>query len=295
MKNKVAKTIKDFFSSSSTKKLFEQGKASVQERGSGAFEEFDDGKYRCQLVAASISQSKTSGRWQHAMGFKFLEGEYKGKLKYQYQGLENEVGFSVLIADLARMGIEVEAVEDLESVDKKLMKEKPIVDIRLRTKGEFQNVSITKLVDEDEVENEDEEEEEEEENEKDEKSKAEDDDDSDDTDRDSDDESDDEDDEETKPSRKLSKKSSKKNDEDDEENEENDEEKVEEDDEAEDDSKVNLEIGTKVKVLYDDEKVIGTIVKLDEEDSKNQRIKVKLKNGDKVWIKVPDEIEGVLG
>lgn len=300
----VAKSIKDFLASPATRKLFDSGKAQVGENA-GGFAEYDDGKYRCQVVSATMGRSQSSGRWQHVMGFKFIEGEYKGQTCYQYQGLENEMGFTILVTTFEKLGIQIETPEDLESADKKVMKDKPTVDIRLRTKGEFQNLFVLQPVDSEEVEEEDEDDDSDEnakekvetskkpkkEDDEDEDESSEEDDDDDDDDQDEDEDTEEEENEEEEEEEKPAKKPSKKKEVEEDDDDSDEDEEDEDEEKKTEEEKVTLDVGTKVKVKYEDDKVTGKIVRVDEEKS---RIKVKLKNGDKIWVAVPDDVIDVL-
>jgi hypothetical protein len=294
----VAKSIKEFLASPTTRKLFDEGKAAVGE-GGGGFAEYDDGKYQGQIVSATMGRSQASGRWQHVLGIKFTEGEYKGQTVFQYQGLENSMGFTILASTFSKLGIEVDAPEDLESADKEVMRDKPTVDFRLRTKGEFQNLIVIKGVDAEESEDDDDSDEEQEDAEVDESDddsknsktekdadKDEDDDSEEEDNEDEEDEEDEDDEEETKP---APKKSSKKKDVD--EDEEEDDEDEPEEKKEDDEEKVSIDVGSKVKVEHEEQEVTGKVVKIDEE---NSRVKVKLKDGSKFWVPVPDGIVDVL-
>lgn len=316
----TAKNIGEYFASGSGRKLWKEGQVKFEEGGTG-IPEYDDGKYKAKVVKAWAEQSQTSSRWQNVIEFKFLDGEYKGKSVRQYQGVDTDWGVSILLQTLSKLGLEIESPEDIESADKKLTKKQPVVEIRLRTKGEFQNVIVSAPLegedaDEDEdSEDEDEEDEdddtdvdadEDEEEEKpakkkkksksddededeDEEEAEKDEDDEDSEDEDSDDEdADEEDDEEPKPKKKKKKDVEAEEDEDEPEEDEDDEE---EEDEEEDEEQVALKIGMKLKVKYDGEEVNGKIVKVME---KKKQVKVKLKDGSKVVIGVPDDIVDVL-
>jgi len=306
---KTAISLKEYFSTGLGKKKWKEG---LEKSRSTSFGQYADGVYTAKLIKSAVTNAKTSGRLQHVFGFKFTEGDYKGQSAYQYQGVDNEVGISMLIQDLKKLGHDVEDPEDIEDViDKKLEKEQPVVKIKLKTNGEYQNLSIvagdveTEEEDEDAVDDEDTEKEADDEpaDEDDSKSDKDSDEDDDKEAADEDEEDDDKDsekeDEETPKKKKVVDE-----DEDDEEGEDgdtevarskkskpSDEDDDEEKEEKEKPEEVELKPGMKLKVKYDGDQVKATIVKILEETS---QLKVQLKNGEKIKIDVPDDVVEIL-
>ena len=300
----AAKSLKEYFGTALGKKKWNDA---LEKSKATSFGEYNDGTYKVQLIKAEVNTSKASGRLQHVFGFKFIDGEYKGSTVYQYQGVENETGISILIQNLRKLGYDVTDAEEIEEADPKLAKSKPVVTVKLKTNGEYQNLAIIGV----EGKKKDEEEEDVDDEETDTESKSNDnpynsdDDDDDKDDSKSDKDADEDDDEETEDEDEED---------DDEDSEEEDEEKPkkkskdEDEDEEDEDEKpkkketkeveadeVNLEVGTKVKVKYDGDEVKATIVKIIEENEDGTGlIKVKLANGDKVKIEVPDGIVDIL-
>lgn len=291
-----------------------------EESQSSGFDEFDDGRYKMKAVDAKIGVSKNK-RVQVIITWKFLKGEYKGKEKLDFEGL-TEDHLQYLLKKLDSMGYDVSELEDLEEglqeILKDIKKSKPECRVRLKTKGEFQNVYVDGLLGEGDDEDEEEDDEEEEPKKKSKKSKKKDDDDDDDED-DSDDESDDDDeesdddedeesdddedsddedsddddeeeddeeeddDEDEKKSKKKSKsKGKKKKDDDDDEDEEEDED--EEDDEEEDvEDEVDVTVGAIVKAeTQKSGKIKGEVVELFEKEGK---VLIKTDKGKTVKIK----------
>jgi hypothetical protein len=270
---------------------------------SGGFEEFDDGRYQAKLIKAEIGESG-SGRLQLVLSWKFLKGEYKGKTKFDYRGLESEDNLKYLLLDLDKLGFdtdEVESVSDFKGIAKEISKDKPEAKIALKTKGDFQNVNIVAVKgsdddedDEDEDDESDEESDDDEEEEEDDepkkkkssKKKKDDDDDDDDEEEEEESDDDDEDEEEEKSSKK--KKSKKKDDED-----EDDEEDEDDDEEEEETSDVELSVGSDVTYKFKGKKLKGTV--LDIFPKSNE---VRVQTGDKkrkvsfddiVEVEVPEE------
>lgn len=117
-----------------------------------------DGVYTAKLIRAEMGESQGSGRLQVAMRAVISSGEYKGENVNWYPGLETEDNIMYFQRDLVRLGKEVpDDPSDLEDVLKELEEEEPTIRIQLKTKGEYQNVRILKLVgadEEDEAESE---------------------------------------------------------------------------------------------------------------------------------------------
>lgn len=310
----TAKSVKEYFSSGSGRKLWKEGLAERENVGNG-FGEFDDGKYRAKVVKAFTAMSNNSGRPQNVLGYKFVAGEYKGQTKYHYQGLDNKVGIGIALETLKKLGYDIEDIDELDDTDRQIQKDQPEIEIRLLTKGDYQNVAVVGLVDSAESDSEEDddadveekpkprkgktaesdddtedEDEDSEKGDKDDEGDSEESDDDEDEDKEDDEESEDEDeDEEKKPKAKKGKDKKSKS-EDEEDKDEADEEDEDEEKEDGESDEVVLEVGMKLKVKIDDESVKAKIVKVDE---KAREVRVKLADGSKVTISV-DDIEEVL-
>lgn len=126
----------------------------------GGFQEYDDGRYLGRLVSAKIGQSQSSNRLQVDFGWKFEDGQYEGKIKHNYQGLETEDNLFFLGRDLEKLGYELpDDLTELPAILADIEKSKPMADIVLKTKGDFQNLYVRKVYsgDDDEEEASDEE------------------------------------------------------------------------------------------------------------------------------------------
>lgn len=186
-------------------KMFNKGKEAYGE-GDGGFgrDEIDDGVYNAKLHSMERGTSQ-NGRDQVAEVWVITAGEYKGKKAYSYEGIDSDERVPYFLARLEKLGYDgmtIDGEDDLEAMLKEITKDKPTAKIRLKTKGEFQNLHINKLIDEDDEDEDDEEEDEDAE------------------------ETEDEDDEEEKPARGRKKKAPRKKkpaDEDDDEDEDEDE------------------------------------------------------------------------
>ena len=134
------------------KKLTKKAATSAAEGGN--FASVDDGRYKAQMVSAEGPvEAQSSGRIQAVLGFKILDGEFKGETVKSFPNLENEIGQSILIRDIGKLGYEVDEFEfdDFEQCLNELDKEQPIVRITLKTKGDYQNLSIDKSLTDDDV------------------------------------------------------------------------------------------------------------------------------------------------
>lgn len=129
------------------KGMWNAAKERVKE-SAGGFQEYEDGKYLARCTNLELGESQ-NGRFQAVFTWKFEEGDYEGKEKKAFQGLESEDGFTFFGRDLDRLGYE--APDDLttaaiEAIAKDIRKTKPLARIVLKTKGDFQNLYINKLL-----------------------------------------------------------------------------------------------------------------------------------------------------
>ena len=116
------------------------------------FATYEDGRYFAALTDASRGESKASGRDQVVFEFTFLDGDYKGKTVRDFNGLDRAESIPFLIRKIESMGFEApEDPDDLEDLLKKMVKAHPKFRIILKTKGEYQNLYIDKLLEEGEA------------------------------------------------------------------------------------------------------------------------------------------------
>jgi hypothetical protein len=108
-----------------------------------------DGAYIAQLTTVSISESKSSERLQVAWEYVVVEGESVGTLIRDYDGLETEQNLTWLMRKLDRLGYDPTELDagDLEAVMEELVARKPVLRVRLRTKGDYQNCYIDRVLD----------------------------------------------------------------------------------------------------------------------------------------------------
>jgi len=120
----------------------------------GFSSDIPDGRYRATLTGAEIGESQSSSRLQVAWEYCVTEGESAGKFVRDYDGLETEENMVWLFRKLATLGYDVDALElsELDQVLKDVIGRKVVLQLRLKTKGDYQNVYIDKLLDESGVE-----------------------------------------------------------------------------------------------------------------------------------------------
>ncbi len=145
------------------KKDWKKGrKKAIDNPGFGA--ELEDGRYKAQLTGAEQATSEASGRLQLNVEFTVMSGKDKGASARTYPGLDNEDQIAQTSTFFfERLGYEMpEEYDDLDDVLQDMLSEKPAALIQLKTRGDFQNVKIQKLLSEEEMEEEEDEDEEEE-------------------------------------------------------------------------------------------------------------------------------------
>lgn len=135
-------------------KMWGKGKTRA-ETEKGGLTEIEDGRYIARCNGGEITESKSSGRLQVAWKYTILDGEAKGATKYDFDGLESEDNLMYLARKIAKFGYE--APDDLSAVEDVLAaigKDKPLVKVRLKTKGgsDFQNLYLDSVYSKDDEE-----------------------------------------------------------------------------------------------------------------------------------------------
>jgi len=110
-----------------------------------------DGRYRALLTSAKFEFSQNSNRPQLVSGWTVTEGELEGEILRNYDGLDNEQSLYYLARWMARFGRDPEEVdlENLQDVLDEIVGEKHEGIVRLKTKGEYQNLFVEKVMDAD--------------------------------------------------------------------------------------------------------------------------------------------------
>jgi hypothetical protein len=121
------------------------------------FERMDDGRYVARLTGYTIGESQ-SGRFQLTTDFAVVQGDEKGQAIRRFDGLEKAESLPYVAKYLQRLGVDLEDFEltELDDVMKKLVEERPAVQLRLVTNGDFQNVYVDRIVETDDDVDEDE-------------------------------------------------------------------------------------------------------------------------------------------
>lgn len=108
----------------------------------------EDGIYRLRITGCELTESMSSGRLQIHWEFTVAEGEQKGEQCHDYDGLESEDNLFFLQRKLARLGKEVpEDISEIETVLAEIIKERPLIRGRVKTKDDFTHVYINRMLD----------------------------------------------------------------------------------------------------------------------------------------------------
>lgn len=120
----------------------------LSKQNQGNFVQIPDGRYVATLTKAEVTESKASNRPQVAWGYTIREGDLEGETIRDYDGLDREMSFYYLARKLSLFGIDPEQVNlvHLEKVLEDLVARKPTVRLRLRTKDEFQNAYVERVI-----------------------------------------------------------------------------------------------------------------------------------------------------
>ena len=114
---------------------------------SSGFTEVPDGRYLAHLTNAQIGESRSSGRLQIQWTWTISDGEFEKDTKLDFDGLETEDNLVFLGRKLSRFGYELpEDITAISDILDELIEKQPLARIRLKTKGEFQNVYVDKLM-----------------------------------------------------------------------------------------------------------------------------------------------------
>lgn len=132
-------------------KMFNAAKERAEAEGSGLVG-LEDGHYIARLSFAEISKSQSSGRMQIKFSWLVVDGEAKGDSHNEYQGINSEDNITYLNKRLMRLGYDaVGSFEELEETITELNEDKPGVRLQVSTRGDFTNVYIKKVLDEEEL------------------------------------------------------------------------------------------------------------------------------------------------
>ncbi len=121
-----------------------------QREGTG-YDEFTDGEYVMGISAIEVGLSKSSSRPQVAWVLEFADGEYEGKEHMKFDGIDNEVSMGYVKGTMSTLGIKVpKSIKKLQAAFDAWLEDNKgtLVNVVLKTTGEFQNIYINGLADE---------------------------------------------------------------------------------------------------------------------------------------------------
>ena len=99
------------------------------------------------MTNAQICESRSSGRLQIQWTWTISDGEFEKDTKLDFDGLETEDNLVFLGRKLSRFGYDLpEDITEIADILEELIDKQPLARIRLKTKGEFQNVYVDKLM-----------------------------------------------------------------------------------------------------------------------------------------------------
>ena len=119
-------------------------------KAGGQYERHPDGRYTTRLTNWELGETN-DGKGVHKITFTIISGDLEGETLYSTNGLEGDRSLEFLAKDLARFGYDPETFK-LRSVPKilaEITEKKPVVKVLAKTKGEYQNVYIQKVMDDD--------------------------------------------------------------------------------------------------------------------------------------------------
>jgi hypothetical protein len=117
-----------------------------------SFGDIPDDVYQAKVSKATIGKSQSSGRMQVAFEFTIISGEFKNRKKWAYDGLETKENMDYLKTRLARLGVDVKKlkISDLPEALESILG--TTCEIKVKTRGDFQNTYVQKQIDVDDVE-----------------------------------------------------------------------------------------------------------------------------------------------
>jgi len=115
----------------------------------GGYENLPDGRYIAALSKAYIRESE-KGDLYVVLHFVVEEGDHDGSIVYDWNRIETEDGLYYTRQKLLKMGADVpDKLAKLEDCLSDLQDGEPRVRLQLKTKGDFQNVYLDRLLDSD--------------------------------------------------------------------------------------------------------------------------------------------------
>jgi hypothetical protein len=130
-----------------SKKAYQAAKKRVfEERGKSGAPEFEDGIYLARLQSAELGE--WNGNLKVLFKWKFVDGDYDGQVVHDYQGIGSEDNLFYFGRRIEQFGYEMpDDPTEIPELLKSIVDEKKMCKIRLRTKGDYQNVWLNKVLD----------------------------------------------------------------------------------------------------------------------------------------------------
>jgi hypothetical protein len=108
------------------------------------YDPLPDGKYQVKVDSVAIEESKTSHRLQLKWVLKVIAGAFQGRLIWRYNGFDSTENLTYLKKDLTTCGVTVTKLSELEENLQFLLD--TVLEVQLKTKGEYQNCYINKEI-----------------------------------------------------------------------------------------------------------------------------------------------------
>lgn len=134
------------------KKLKEAWDGAKEDSSKSSSFQIEDGKKKGKLSNMEIRTNTQNKDWLHVFcEFTIVEGDETGKHAYIRWGLETDENLVHLQRNLRKLGVEVDDMdpEELPDIVETLLKQKPTCKLTVKTNGDYQNVYIDKLLNDD--------------------------------------------------------------------------------------------------------------------------------------------------
>ena len=127
------------------KLAFKNARNNVSESKSGDWFTPEPGRKKVQITDGEVNESQ-AGRLQCYFGLTILEGEEAGNTFRKYYGID-EKGLEFLLKDLQRLEMDMpDDITLLEGTIAQIVKARPMLNVRVKEKGEFLNTYFDKMI-----------------------------------------------------------------------------------------------------------------------------------------------------
>lgn len=103
-----------------------------------------DGMYQAEITSCGVVPSKSTGNPQLSWELRIVNGNYAGRTVRRFNQLTTEQNLMYLKKDLASAGMQLGSLPELPEAAQDLVGR--ILDVKLVTKGEYQNCYLKGLV-----------------------------------------------------------------------------------------------------------------------------------------------------